>query len=394
MTALEQLQSTLDDMETKQNDFIKSHEAQKLAAKEGEDALKLEMKTIREENQKLHELAKRRTDTDARDDDGARALGENIVKCHKGTLTRAANEGTDTAGGHLVETEVTHSIRSVQNQFGAVRRLFGSNIVPMKSDVLTVPVDTFEVSGTSASGANVPTPVVTAENGAITESADAVLSELELTARKLATLNYISLELIQDAFVDFIGAYLMPKIARQFDKLEDQTVFTAATTGLLNHVSVPVVTLPAGQTSFRDVGSDVLLDMEDAIVDDAVNADPRYIGHRTVFNLVRKIKDNDGNPIWTPLAAGEPPSIHGWGYEKAGVFPNKAANEQKGKGFMLFGDVNLAAVVGERLTREMATSEHFRFNQYQLALRVVERFAFNTNANIANAISRLETATK
>jgi len=375
------IKGILDKQNDSLNEFIKSSAAATQAAVDGVASLQLQ---VVEQQKAMQEMAAVATAMSARPkdvDEVTRAFGESMVK--------AASEGTNSAGGYTVQDEQSKMIRSMQDKYGLVRQIFGSGIVPMESDVLQVPVDTYEVSGVSGTG-NVPTPASTSENSAITESADAELSQVTLTTAKYATLNYLSKELLADSFVDFIGAYLTPKMARQMSRIEDGVVFTAATTGLFNNTNMQRLVMDSGSSAFTNLTYENIIDMEDEVVDDALD-DGGYIAHRSIVNLLKKIKGTDGHPLWMPAAGPEPASVNGYGIRKGSILPRKS-NDAVSTGFLAFGDVAKACVVGERMGREIAMSEHFRFNYYQVAIRMVERFAYNTNANLGKALTVLVTA--
>lgn len=360
----------------KLDSFEKSNGAAIKAANEGVAKVQADLDAFRKQHQELAETVKLVKTMPTGEREICRELGKIIVK--------AASEGTDSAGGYTVNDELRTNILSVQNQYGVIRQIFGSNIVPMASDVTKIPVDTFEESGT------VPVPAAVSENAQISASDDADLDQVTLTAAKKATLNYISNELVQDSFVDFIGAYLLPKIARQASKLEDQIVLTTASTGLLNTSNVQIVNMGAGNTSFADLDYDMLLDLEDAVVDDALQ-DGMFLGNRTVWNLLRKLKGTDGQYIAAPASAGEPMTVRGYPFMRSSVMPAKTASAVS-TGFLIFGDITKGCVVGERGERKISVSDDFRFDYDQKAVRMTFRFAFATNSNIGRAISVLKTA--
>lgn len=383
MSDQDKLLGRLDVIEGNINDFIKSRGAEVEANKTGMAAVVAEIAEMRTMNQELAELAKRMDTT--KDDTPEKKLGMFICKSARNELTRAASEGTDVDGGFLVEDEIVHTILSAQNKYGLVRQVYGTDIHPMKSDVTKVPVDTFE----ETSG-NTPEPVATSENAAITESSDAQLDQVTLTAQKYATLNYISNELIDDAFVDYLGAFLFPKLARRAAKIEDSVVFNTASTGLLATANVLSENMGSGRDAFTDVENDDLIDMEDAVVDDAL-ADGMYIMHRSILSLLRKLKGNDGHPILTPMSAGLPSTLNGYPWSTGSALVAKGSSAVS-TGFILFGDPKLGSVFGERKERSIKTSEEFRFNQDQLAVRMTFRIALGTNSNIGQALVKLVTA--
>lgn len=381
----EKLMSQLDSVESKLNDYVKSGAAAHKAAAEGVEKLQSEILEMRKQNQEIAQMASKISASSKGEREVFSTFGKGIVD---GFRNKAAST-TTTAGGYLVDDESDHTIRSVQNTYGLVRRIWGDQIIPMVTDTLTVPTDTFEVSGVSGTG-NVPTPASTSENSAITESADAVLGQITLTCTKYATLNYISNELLQDSFVSFIGAYLIPKIARQMSKIEDTVVFTTATTGLFNSSNMQRLVMDGGNTAFVDMTVDDLINMEDEVASDAL-MDAMYLGHRSVINIVKKLKGTDGQYIWNPAAGPEPATINGYSVMKGDILPARSATAIS-TGFIAFGDPAKAAVVGERMGRSIKVSEEYRFNYDQAAIRMTERFAYNSDANIGNALCVLVTA--
>ena len=381
---LNKVLSTLDAVDVRLKDFEKSSKAEIAAATKGVETVQNELANTRKQLQEIAEIAKKGR---VRGEQGEvfRDLGETIVKSYAARGQKAASGGTDASGGYLVNDDLRTNILSAQNQYGVVRRLMAGQIVPMASDVTKIAVDTFE----DTSG-NVPVPGAVSENAQISASNDAQLSQVTLTASKYATLNYVSNELMQDAFVDFLGAYLFPKIARQKAKKEDQIVFTTASTGLLASSNIQQYQLGSGQTSFSDLTGDDLRLACDSVVSDAL-ANGRFIMHRSMGSFVRTLKGSDGQYLWAPLASGDPATIDGYPYEYAEVFPARTASAAN-TGFALFGDLRLGVVVGERGDYRMDVSNDFRFDYDQVAVRMVFRFAMNTNANIGRALVCIKTA--
>ncbi len=384
MAEVDKVLIALDAVDSRLKAFESSSKAEVAAATKGVETVKAELESTRKQLQEMAEIAKRGR---VRGEAGEvhREMGEIILRSYSPGARKAASEGTAASGGNLVNDDLRTNILSAQNQYGIVRQLMGGQIIPMASDVTKIAVDTFE----DTSG-NVPVPVATSENAQISASDDAQLSQITLTAQKYATLNYVSRELIDDAFVDFLGAYLFPKIARQKAKLEDQIVFTQASTGLLKTGNIQSLTLASGNTAFTDVTGDDFRLSCDNVVSDAL-AGGRFIMHRSMGSFVRTMKGSDGHYLWSPLADKEPATIDGYPYSYSEVFPAKSASAS-GTAFALFGDLRLGVVIGERGQYRMDVSDDFRFDYDQVAVRMVFRFAMNTNANIGRALCAIKTA--
>ncbi len=384
MAEVDKVLSALDAVDSRLKAFEQSSKAEVAAATKGVEAVKADLDLTRKQLQEIAELANQGRKSGAIGDIH-RELGESVLKSYRPRGQKAASGGTDSAGGYLVNDDLRTNILTAQNQYGIVRQLMGGQIVPMASDVTKIAVDTFE----DTSG-NAPVPAATSENAQIGASDDAALSQVTLTAQKYATLNYVSNELINDAFVDFLGAYLFPKIARQKAKKEDQIVLTAASTGLLNTSNIRQYTLSSGNTAFTDVDGDDLRMVCDEVVSDAL-AGGRFLMHRSMGSFIRTLKGSDGQYLWAPLANGEPATIDGYPYSYAEVMPSKASSAA-GTAFALFGDLRLGVVIGERSDYRMDVSDDFRFDYDQVAVRMIFRFAMNTNANIGRALCAIKTA--
>lgn len=377
MSEMEKVMGALDKIQTQMSDFEKSKAAEIKVAQDGVESVKATVDGVRKQVQEMAEVVKAVNKMPQGDRELCREFGKLVVK--------SASEGTNADGGYLVADEISTKIKSVQNQYGLVRQIFGAEIVPMASDVLKLPVDTYE----ETSG-NVPVPAATSENAQISESNVAQLDQVTLTAAKYGTLSHISNELLDDAFVDYLGAYLMPKLARQAAKIEDGIVFTAATYGLLKSTSIPSLVMDSGDTAFSDVTADYLSQMQDEVVDDAL-MDGGYILHRSNLGTLKRLKGTDGQYIWGPASASEPATLHGYPVLRGGIFPARSASAVS-TGFVLFGDVRKACVVGERLQRRIVASKEFRFDYDQTSIRMTFRFAYSTNSNIGRALCRLVTA--
>lgn len=124
------------------------------------------------------------------------------VRQEAGFEARAASEGTATAGGHLVPTELSTPILDLAVNAMQVKAA-GATVIPMNSWKLDKPVQTSD-----------PTPSWRAEGAAIATS-DPVFSKVTFTAKSLAVYTPVSMELLEDSDPDF-GAVLAQSLARAF----------------------------------------------------------------------------------------------------------------------------------------------------------------------------------
>ncbi|NCC35293.1 MAG: phage major capsid protein, partial [Chloroflexia bacterium] len=166
--------------------------------------------------------------------------------------------------------------------------------------------------------------------------------------------------------------------------------FTTATTGIFNSTNMQRLVMTGGATAFTDVTVDDLINMEDEVYNSAL-MNGMYLGHRSIINIIKKLKGTDGQYLWAPAQGPEPSTINGYPVMKGEILPARS-NSAISTGFVAFGDPTMAAIVGERIGRTISTSDQYRFNYDQVAIRMTERFAFATNSNLGKALCVLVTA--
>ena len=372
----EALANQLDALDTKNEERINSR-----ASKEDVGTLTADLVELKKQTQEMAAMAKTFSMRPQTDQDKCRMIGETVLK--------AQTEGTAAEGGNLVDTEFSHEIRSTQNKYGAVRRIWAGQIIPMATDVLKVPVDTYE--GTAGSD---PVPIAVTEAAQFTEDA-ATVGEVTLTAVKYGTMVYVSNELMADAFVDFIGAYLRQKISRQAAKKEDDVVFNTASTGIMTSTNIQEVVMSAGNDTFASMTIEDMRSLQDNVTDDAYDEGAYYM-HRTIRTLLANVRvggstTTDGAFAWGNPNIGIPPSFDGYAVDHVGKMAAKSATAAS-TAFALFGDLPMAMLVGERGTAELAVSPHLRFDYDQQVVRYAWRLAYGTDANIGRAACRLVTS--
>ena len=160
-------------------------------------------------------------------------------------------------------------------------------------------------------------------------------------------------------------------------KEEDRVVFTGDVTagdpfnGVLHNSDVTAFTLPSTKTAFSDVTADNLADVT-SLLPAALSSGAKFYLHRTVLNVLRKLKDSSGNYIWAqPTADGQPGMIWGFPYTLCELMPSITASGA-GKPFMFFGNLQ-HFYIGDRQQMTIARSEHVGFTQDKIFLRVLQR---------------------
>lgn len=294
---------------------------------------------------------------------------------------KALSEGTAALGGYLVPDEFSAEVLRIIPEYGIARS--ECRIWPMKRQTFKVPV-----MGT------VPEVYACDEAGTKTE-ATASFGRCTLTARKYAAIIPSSDELLEDATTDVIKL-LGILFAEAFAKKEDSELFSGSgnITGILANANVNVVDMGAGDTAFSNINVDDLLDLIDAVSNEAEKGG-KYYFHKNILTYLRKLKDTTGQYILQPASQGAPASLCGYPYRKSSVMPAKTASAISTK-FVVFGNLKYTAF-GDRkqmavtLLKEGTVGSVNLAETDQTALRVVERFDIQ-NPLASDALAVLKTA--
>jgi len=168
--------------------------------------------------------------------------------------------------------------------------------------------------------------------------------------------------------------------AHALAKEEDRVMFTGNLiggvagdpfNGVLYDPGVKTFTLPTGMNAFTKVTADDLADViasqPAALVDGA-----EFYFHRTILNVLRKLKDKNDNYIWAqPTADGQPGTLWGYPYNLCELMPSVTASGAS-KPFIFFGNLK-HYYIGDRQQLTVARSEHVGFAQDKVFLRILQR---------------------
>lgn len=218
-------------------------------------------------------------------------------------------------------------------------------------------------------------------------TADVSVGMINFGAYKYSSkLVKVSLELLQDSAFD-----LESWLAMKFGERTGRIVNTECTVGTGSGDDMPqgIVTAAAlagtavgsagndGSGGANTIGSDDLVTLEHS-VDPAYRRGAGYMLHDTTIAAFKKIKDQNGRPIWQPgLAAGAPDTINGYPY-----FANNDMDQLQSatgnspvqtKKTLLFGQLSKYTIRRVRQMSVMRLSE--RFADYgQVAFLLFSRY--------------------
>ncbi len=286
-----------------------------------------------------------------------------------GISIKAQSEGVDSAGGFLVPEEMMQSIIDLREQYGVFRQ--EAQVVPMSRDTLNWP---------RRSGGL--TAYFIGENASVTES-QASWDNVNLTAKKIGTLTRFSTELEEDAVVS-IADWLTQDIAYAFASKEDDCGWngdgTSTYGGIVGLSQKAIGAASAGSAHTAATGHFLygLLDTTDitstmAILPNYAIANAKFYMSQTCFAACfeRLIAAAGGNTTDTLNGAID--------YRYLGfpiVITQKlplAVTTITTQMMFAFGDLRLAAAMGERRQVTVRRSAERWFDQDQIGISATER---------------------
>lgn len=236
---------------------------------------------------------------------------------------------TNTEGGYTVQTDVAASVIEALKAYGGMREV--ANVVRTAQGN---PINWPTSDGTSEVGELI------AQNTTATD-ADATFGVKTIGAYKFSSkIVTVPIELLQDSTVD-IEAFVRARLAQRLGRITNQYFTTGTGTNQPNGIVTAAsagVTGATGQTA--TVIYDDLVDLEHS-VDPAYRASPncRFMMHDSSVKVIKKIKDSDGRPIWTPsydagIRGGAPQELLGYRIQVNQDVATMAASAKS----ILFGD--------------------------------------------------------
>jgi HK97 family phage major capsid protein len=286
--------------------------------------------------------------------------------------TRAQVEGVNSFGGFLIPYELMRMIIALRELRGAFRA--AARVLPLASDSATVPRRT--------GGLTVYFP---GEGGSITESA-MTFDNIGLAVKKLAALTRTSVELEEDSVID-LGNLFLTEMAYAFASKEDDCGFNGdgtstyggmrgVTTLLLdgNH-GAGKVSAASGHNTFGNIDAVDLATLVGTLPGYAA-AGARWFISQMGFGLAFcRLAGATGGII---TRADGKILFMGFPIQLAQVLP-QVATTLSGKVMLAFGDLALAATLGERRGVTVARSSDRYLDQDQMVWRGIERVDINVH---------------
>lgn len=162
--------------------------------------------------------------------------------------------------------------------------------------------------------------------------------EAELVVHKMAAIQYISDELIEDSdlidVVDLVIRLFSEAVGREEDRVITAGSGTGQPTGYASGGLGIQTVACSGNLDFDDIINLIYL------LPQKYNANAKFFIHRNNVREMRKIKDSNGRYLWQePLSAGQPATVYGFP-----VIQDNNLSEAE----IYFGDLRYAYWLGDR----------------------------------------------
>lgn len=286
----------------------------------------------------------------------------------------AAGGDVNTKGGFLVPDEFDSTIIDLREEYGTARQ--HCKVVPMAGGTKTMPRRTGGL-----------TAYFVDENpsSAITES-DKSWDNISLTAKKLAVLTRMSNEINEDSIISMADD-LAREIAYAFAVKEDSCLWDGDGTSTYggihgvrpkiidgNHAAAAVDVATATHNLFTEIDASDIAKLMAGLPKYALRT-ARFYCSQVCFSLVfeRLVQGAGGNTI-NDLAAGATLRYMGYPVVIDQTLPAGAATDYDSVAMFFFGDLSMAATLGNRRGTTVAISSDRYFDTDQIGIRGTERF--------------------
>ena len=294
-----------------------------------------------------------------------------------------------TEPSEIVDTQIDFEILHLQEEYGVARQLF-RNLQLTKHDYRANELATDVVAYWVDEGA-----AITASNIAVTENT--------LSLDKLAAIVSFTNELLQDSEVDVVS-FITQRVAEVFAEAEDEAFLADDSDGILYQADDSIVRLTEtdlGDSNLTDKEfADKLLDLQGA-VSKSVRNRGKYVMSWEVFAKVRKLRDNNEQPLFKNLTEEGGMTIHGKPVVISDVMPDISDCDSADDPILMFGDFERGCVLGykggiriDRATQGAINPVGSEVNLFQTdrqAVRFIQKTGYAQV--LSNTIAVLRTAT-
>lgn len=294
----------------------------------------------------------------------------------RGFMQRAANEGSNTAGGYLVPNQFENAIIDLREEYGTFRRLVP--VLAMSSDTMTLPKRT---GGLTASFVD--------ENAAATES-DKTWGQVKFVAKKLACLSRMSTEIAEDAIIS-IADDLANEMAYAFAIKEDDTGWNGTGTSAYGGITGVRTKFAAGVSSLAGAvdaasGHDTFAEIDAADIRKLMAKLPVYARRNAKFYGSQVCWDITFVPLiqaaggltGEELGKGFPKRYLGYEFVIDITLPT-AQSDISDTAMFFFGDLGLAAKMAQRRGITIRQSDQRYFEYDQVGILANERIDINVH---------------
>jgi len=223
-------------------------------------------------------------------------------------IQASASTLSDPDGGFTVPEEVDTAIDRVQGTLSSMRRL---------ATVRGISTDTYKKlvnQGGATSG-------WVAEKGSRAETSTPTLAEIAINTKELYAMPYATQTLLDDSRID-IGAWLAEEVGVEFNDEEGDAFIRGngveKPKGIAAYSMIPNASYAWGKVGYIASGHASLLNNCDKLIDlqHALKTSYRngaaFLMNDSTCQVIRKLKDGDGNYIWRPgLIEGAPDVLLG-----------------------------------------------------------------------------------
>lgn len=283
---------------------------------------------------------------------------------------RAAGSSINSAGGYLAPSELEREILSLRDLVGVFRQ--HARLLPMGSDNRSWPRRTGGVTA----------QFVVTENGAISTSA-ATFDNVSFSAKKIAALVPVSSELFEDETVE-LAQWFAEEMAFAFASIEDGAGFAGDGTSTFGGIrgltylatdgshTASKYTAASGHNTFATLDAVDIAGLIGILPEYAAAGAAFYVSNIGAANSFYRLAQNSG-AIGTVTRNGITfASYLGFPIITTPKLPT-ATTTLTGQAMLLFGDLSLAAALGNRRGVTVQTTEDRYLDSDQIAVRGTER---------------------